>query len=401
MTSLRVTQSLMQEAFLRSLRNQLARLQTTQQQISTGERFSRPAEDPVAATQVLTLDTALAANAQFTRNGELTRNRLGAIESALTGAGDVLQRLRELAVQAANATASAESRRLIAAEVRQQLNGILQIANSTDGDGEYLFAGYSVQTQPFGRDSSGSVVYYGDQGQRQIQIGPERYVGDSDPGSYVFQLIKDGNGTFAIAAAATNAGTGVASARSVVDPLQWDGDTYTISFTAPDTYEVRDSASALVTSGSFAPGTTVTFRGVQLAIDGQPATGDTFAVRPSQNQDVFTAIDSFLAALENADDGAANRALFSNTVNSFIEDVDQALGRALEVRANVGSRLAAIDAQQALNQDLDVQLRSLRSDLKDTDYADVLTRLNQQMISLEAAQKSYVQTQGLSLFQYI
>ena len=109
MTSLRVTQSLMHEAFLRALRTQLTRLQNTQQQISTGERFSLPAEDPVAATQVLSLDSALAANAPYSRNGGLMRNRLGPTESALSGAGDVLQRVRELAVQSSHATAPAEN----------------------------------------------------------------------------------------------------------------------------------------------------------------------------------------------------------------------------------------------------------------------------------------------------
>jgi flagellar hook-associated protein 3 FlgL len=401
MTTLRVTQALMQESFLRALRTQLSRLQTTQHQISTGERFSRPAEDPVAATQVLNLDAALAANAQYSGNAELTRNRLGAIESALSGSGDVMQRLRELAVQAANATASAESRRLIAAEVRQHLDGILQIANATDGEGEYLFSGYSVQTQPFGRDPNGNIVYNGDQGLRQIQIGPNRFVADSDPGSSIFQLIRNGNGTFATAATATNTGTGVVGTRSVVDPVLYDGDTYTVTFTSAGTYEVRDSANALVTSGGFAPGTMLSFRGIQLTVDGQPATGDSFSVAPSQNQDMFTTIENFLAALEGASDAAAARADFSNITNNFILDLDQALGRTLEVRASVGSRLSSIDAQQALNEDFDLQLKTLRSDLKDTDYAAVLTRLNQQMISLEAAQKSYVQTQGLSLFDYL
>jgi len=401
MTSLRVTQSLMHEAFLRALRTQLTRLQNTQQQISTGERFSLPAEDPVAATQVLSLDSALAANAQYSRNGGLMRNRLGTTESALSGAGDVLQRVRELAVQSANATASAETRRLIAAEVRQHLDGILQIANSTDGEGEYLFSGYSVQTQPFGRDSAGNVVYNGDQGQRQIQIGPERFVGDTDPGAQVFQLIRNGNGTFTTSAGAGNAGTGVVGARSVVDPLQYDGDVYSVVFTAADAYEVRDSSNALVTSGSFSAGATISFRGIQLMIEGAPATGDTFAVTPSQHQDVFTTIGNFLDALENADGSAAGRADFSNVANGVLLDLDQAIGRMLEVRASVGSRLSAIDAQQTLNEDLDLQLQTLRSDLKDTDYAEVLTRLNQQMISLEAAQKSFVSTQGLSLFDYL
>lgn len=401
MTSLRVTQALIHESFLQALRDQLSRLQTSQQQVSTGERFSRPAEDPVAATQVLSLDSALAANVQYSRNGQLARNRLGATESALIAAGEVLQRVRELAVQSVSPTSSTETRRLIAAEVRQHLDGILQIANSTDGDGEYLFSGYSVQTRPFGHDATGDVVYYGDQGQRHRQIGPERFVADADPGSLVFQMIRTGNGTFTASAGAGNSGTGVIGARSVVDPSQFDGDSYSIVFTAADAYEVRDSGNMLVANGTYATGTTIAFRGVQLEILGAPATGDSFTVAPSGHEDVFSTIVDFLDALENSDDSATGRAVFSNVINGVMLDLDQAIGRLIEVRAGVGSRLSAIGAQQSLNSDMDLQLRTLRSDLKDTDYAEVLTRLNQQMISLEAAQKSHVRTLGLSLFDYI
>ena len=98
---------------------------------------------------------------------------------------------------------------------------------------------------------------------------------------------------------------------------------------------------------------------------------------------------------------AAGRAKFSTATNEVLLGLDQSIGRMLEVRANVGSRLSAIEAQHTLNEDLDLQLKTLRSDLKDTDYAEVLTRLNQQMISLEAAQKSFVSTQRLSLFDYL
>jgi flagellar hook-associated protein 3 FlgL len=399
--TLRVTQSMTQEAFLTAVRRQLGQLQATQQQVSSGERIARPSDDPVAYAQLLGIDTALAEGGQFARNIDLARNRLASVEGAMSRTTDSLQRLRELAVQAATGTANRESRRVAAAEFRQQLDSILQVANSTDDSGDYLFAGYSSQTRPFSRDASGTVVYNGDQGQRQFQIGPDRFVSAGEPGSLAFQQIKDGNGTFATAAAAANVGTGVLGARSVVDFQQWDGGTYTVSFTAPGAYEVRDAGAALVSTGTFTPGATLGFRGVEITIEGQPAVGDTFNVRPSQNLDVFTAIDRFISALESAADDSAGRARFSDAANAFLENVDQSIAHMSQVRATVGGNLAGIEAQQSINEDTDAQLQTLRSELKDTDYAEALSRLSQQLLSLEAAQKSYVQTQSLSLFNYL
>src|SRR5688572_19186214 len=99
---IRVTSTSMREAWLQAMRQTQSSLARTQQQVSTGERFSRPAEDPVAATRVLELNRSLDSNAQLIRNGQLARNRLNLEESVLVQVGDSMDRLRELALQANN-----------------------------------------------------------------------------------------------------------------------------------------------------------------------------------------------------------------------------------------------------------------------------------------------------------
>ena len=218
---MRITQSLLRDAWLRALNDTQSQLLRTQDQVSTGKKFSRPAEDPVGAVQVLNLQRALSESGQYSRNADLLTNRLGVEETALTSVGDVMQRLRELAVEANNATQSGETRGDIASEVRQALDNLVQLANTRDGGDNYLFAGYSTQTQPFSRSGS-AVTYAGDQGQRQLQIGANRKVADSDSGAAVFQAIPNGNGVFTVQSGAANTGSGVLGQRTLTDPSQYD-----------------------------------------------------------------------------------------------------------------------------------------------------------------------------------
>jgi flagellar hook-associated protein 3 FlgL len=401
---MRVTENSIRESWLRSLNTTQSQLARTQNQVATGQRFTRPAEDPVGAVQVLDISRALSENGQYARNADLASNRLGVEETALASVGNVLQRLHELAVEANNATQTNETRKGIASEVRQALDSLVQLANSKDGTGSYLFSGFSTQVQPFTLNG-GAVTYNGDQGQRQLQIGPSRKVVDGDNGAAVFQAIPSGNGVFSVASAAGNTGTAVVGQRTVTDATLYDGGTYTISFPTAATYEVRDAGNVLVASGAFTTGTPVTpsiaFRGIQLEIAGQPAVGDTFQVTPSSSQDIFTTVQDFLTALDSGVTSAAGLAQYNNRVGGVLTNLDQAITSMLDVRAEVGSRLNAIDAQKDINADVDLHNKSLLSQLRDLDYADALSRLNIQLTSLAATEKAFAATQGLSLFNYL
>lgn len=389
-----------QAAFLDSVNRQQSLIARTQEQIATGLKFSRAGQDPVGATRALSIRELMATNERYLANGTLAANRLGLEESALTGAGDLLQRIRELVLQAANGPQSAEARRLIAAEVRIRLDELVATANTRDGNGEYLFAGTATGTQPFVR-AGGSVVYQGDQLQRLIQVAADQFVADGDSGAAVFEMIRNGNGVFSAAPSETNSGTGVIGRRSVTDPAQYDGGAYTIRFTAADAWQVVDAGNAVVASGSYAPGDAVTFRGLSVSITGAPAAGDEFQVSPSANQSVFATIERLIAALESPDGTPADQALLANDLAASLEDIDQALGRLLEVRAGIGARLSAIESRQGQIADVNLGLQQALSDVRDTDYAAALTRLELQLTLLEAAQKSYVRAAGLSLFDYL
>ena len=377
-----------------------ASLDRTQRQISSGRRILTPSDDPIAASRALELREALSRLQQFGRNSTVVTNRLSQEESALASVNDVLQRVRELALQASNATQSNESRKLIAIEMREHLGNLEQLANQKDGNGGYLFAGNQETTKPVGRSGS-AYIYNGDQGQRLIQIGEGRQVADSDPGSEVFFRIRNGNGVFSTAPAVTNTGTGVLGASSVTDPTLYDQDVYTVRFIDPDNYEVYDSGGGLVASGAYVSGDTIAFRGIEFAIDGDPATGDEFVASPSRFQDIFSMIADIATEIETAANNPLSRAEMQNGVNAGITNLDQALGHILDVRTQVGSRLAAIEDQADSNSAFALAMQTSLAEIEDLDYAEAISRLTAETTTLEAAQKSFVITQQLSLFNLL
>ncbi len=390
-------------AYQRSL-TMMQQLQTalshTQLQIASGRRILTPSDDPIASARTLNMQESIARLDQFERNSDIVGNRLSFEESALGNVNNALQRVRELAIQANNATQSNETRSLIAIEMREQLDSLMQLANQQDGSGRYLFSGNMDDTEPVSRN--GNVFSYnGDQGQRMIQIGDARQIADGDPGSDVFFRVRNGNGTFAATAATTNIGTGVLDGGSVTDQTLYNQDQFTIRFIDPTNYEVIDSSAAVIATGTFQSGGTIAFSGIQLSIDGDPAAGDEFDVSPSINNSVFAMIDNLASAVESTVLDETSRAAMNNGINAGILAIDQAIGNVIDTRTRVGSRLAAIDSQNNANSSTILTLQETIADLQDLDYAEALSRLSLEASTLEAAQQSFIRTQSLSLFNYL
>lgn len=166
-------------------------LATTQNQLSTGKRIVTPSDDPTGSAQLVGLSETAALTEQFQRNAEQARSRLEQQDLALASVTNSLQRARELAVAGLNDTNGAEQRSAMAQEIRQIIDEVIGLANLKDASGNYLFAGYQVNTAPFSDAGGGTFTYSGDSGQRQLQIGSGRTVADGDPGQAVFLDVPD------------------------------------------------------------------------------------------------------------------------------------------------------------------------------------------------------------------
>ena len=377
-----------------------AELSEIQQQVATGRRIQRPSDDPVGSARALNLRESVSSIEQYQRNAGIAENRLRLEEETLTGVTELLQRARELTLQAANGTQTNETRGFVAAELRQGLDQLLALANTRDASDEYLFAGYQSATQPFTRTASG-FTYNGDQGQRFAAISRTRQIADSDPGDRIFARIREGNGQTLASPDAANTGTGVIYNNDAAGVQGYGFESYRITFPAAGAYEVRDGGGALVASGAFTAGDSIAFGGLDFRIEGTPAVGDAFDVEPSPNTDVFSIIDRLATALETGVSNDAERAALDADIDRGLAGLDQSLSRVLEVRTSVGSRLATIESQVDANAGAVLLLQESVADIEDLDYAAAISALTQQATALEAAQQSFLRVQGLSLFRLL
>ena len=397
--STRLSTAGMHDAAILQILTQQAKLARTQEQIASGKRVLSPADDPVATTQILDLTRARAQIEQYGKNTVAATNRLQTAESALADVGSVLQRVRELTLQAGNVTNDATALASIRTELRARVEELQGIANRRDASGDYLFSGYSAQVTPFARGATG-VAYAGDQGVRQLQIGPDQTVAVSFSGQDVFLDIPEGNGTFTTAAG-VHTGSGSIDVGQVTNVAAWVRGTYTVRFTAPDSWDVLDSTNTVIASGAYQSGSAISFNGAQVTISGAPAAGDTFVISPASKESMFKTLDDLANALgANPQDPTDRSQLYTN-LGSALQQIDQGLTRVLDRRADVGARLSMVDATTESRDSLDVNLAKSLSEMQDLDYAEAISRMNQQMVSLQAAQAAYTRLGQMSLFDYL
>lgn len=380
------------------------RLAKTQQQITTGRRFMTAAEDPIGATRAASLDRTLADNAQYERNSNIIESRLSYEEQTLADVTALLQSVRDTALAGANSTLGLEERRMLANNVRQNLAALMEMANRDDANGEFLFAGTSTATRPFAQGTTG-VNYQGDNTTRQIRISSTQSLADVHTGADVFMGIAERNGVFRTTVTAANTGSATIDVGRVVDPTAWVPDNYTLQFTSPTDWQVVDDTTPtplVIASGSgFAPGQSISFSGISVTITGTPAANDTFSIAPAQKTDMFAMLEELARTLEGAPAIAGNNAAFQAQIGASIANLDKALERSVAVRAEVGSRLNAIDTATDFRESEAVDLQALLSELRDVDYAQAISQLNQQYAGLQAAQAAYTRIAQMSLFDYL
>ena len=406
---MRIATSTIFEAGTRQLGTLQSDMAKLQMQMSTNRRVVTPSDDPIAAARALEVTQSQSLNTQLATNRSNARSSLSQEEVVLNGVTGLIQDVQDLVVSSGNATFTDSDRASKATELEGRLADLLGLANSTDGNGGYMFSGYKSATQPFNQTATGA-DYSGDQGQRLVQIGSTRSVPISDSGTGVFENNSTGNGKFQTSAAATNTGAGIISSGTVTDVSQFNGHKYALDFKvagtpAVTTYNITDNSttppSALQIDQPYKAGQSITFGGMSMDVKGVPADGDSFTVAPSQKQSIFTTITSLIGTLRAGATGSAGKAALTNGLNQASDNLKSALDTVLTARSTIGSRMNELDSLDSTGTDLGIQYASTLSDLTDLDLVAAYSAFSQQQLTLTAAQKSFTTMTGLSLFNYI
>ena len=161
---------------LANVQKSTSNMSRLQEQISTGKKVNRASDDPAAARKILSLRSEDLRLDQYASNIQTATQSLDFNAAALSNTSDIVQRITELTMQGVSGATDQSGRTIIANEINQLLETIMQSANS-QRLGRYTFAGTETTTEPFvaTRNSSGNisaVSYNGNRETIQYNVGP-------------------------------------------------------------------------------------------------------------------------------------------------------------------------------------------------------------------------------------
>ena len=285
-----------------TIQNKLA---TTQAQMAVGKQILSPSAAPDQAAAIQRLKGEVERQDSHIRTLDVAMRRYTAEETALSASNDILIRLKELGIQAANDTLAPDDRKAIGVEMKALRDQLLSLGNSRDDSGNYLFSGTRVNTPAFAEDATGKVLYQGDQTQTRIPAGVERTVQFTRAGTDVFSRVVRENG---------------------------------------------------------------------------------------QSVGFFDALDQMIAGTNNSQ---------TSKVQQGIADITQMHNSLTLSQAQNGSDQTVVQSQLDVLDEAALRFKSTLSEIEDLDYAEAVTRMNKEMMALEAAMGSFAKVSGLTLFDYI
>lgn len=200
---LRVTSNMMNSQLLLNLNRNARTMNDTQLQLATGRKINKPSDDPVGITYSLRYRAELSSNEQYTKNVDSALSWLDYNDTILGQAGDVVQRLRELTVQASTGSNPQSALDSINEEVQQLKEQLVDISNSKL-NGKYIFNGEQYNVKPYefakGKDGTYDVsrAVTTDSGQIQYIVGEGVQMPINMTGNDVFGNTGEADNLFAI-----------------------------------------------------------------------------------------------------------------------------------------------------------------------------------------------------------
>ena len=170
--------------------SQLSNLQSdlavSQAKIAAQKQVLNPSDAPDQAAAIARFKSVLSRQDSYVKSLDDLSSRLTIQDSTLTNASEALIRIKELTIEANDATNDPTSRKLLAGEMKAMRDQLLSLANSSDTNGKFIYSGSRMTTLPFAPDAQGKITYQGDQTRMLQAIGDQRSLAMNQPGSQTF-----------------------------------------------------------------------------------------------------------------------------------------------------------------------------------------------------------------------
>lgn len=396
-----------------SMANSNKDIMRTQQEMSEGKRILTPADDPVASTKILQLTDELANIDQYLKNLDIAENNLNLEESILNSVVNIMHRMEEIAVAAGNtATLTDKEYQAFSAEVSARMDEMVNLLNTRNANGDYIFGGYKSSSAPFTGDSFSGFQYGGDDGQQYIKVANNTKVATTDSGKSIFLDVQSANKTFDTSASPANKADPPAKINvgQVVNQQAYDEfypEDIVITFNADSalspagknfTATERTTGRVIVANQPYVPGNEIVLKGVSVRIVGEPVDGDRFFIESSEKQGILTTLARFKEAMDAFDGSSEGKTELAGIIATTLSNLGNGLTSVVNVQTKIGARMNTVESSRDLHLDTQIVNKKIVSQLRDLDYAEAATRLSQQSLILQAAQQSFIRVSQLNLF---
>jgi flagellar hook-associated protein 3 FlgL len=390
-------------------------------EIATGQTMLDATTDPAGAGLALGIADRIDQLSYDTANAQSAAQTIQSGVSVLQQVSTLIDQLRQTAVQGANTGATAATRQALVTTAQNALQQLVQLANSQDADGRYIFSGSKANQAPFLTLPDGQIAFSVDAGTNTIEIAPSLTVPVTLSGQATFMNIPAGNDGIAITAAVSNTGSAYAVPQGVMSVSQLTaerlaGTEYEISFSAGsgDTlnYTVTSgtgspgsagfsASSGIVASGVFSQGSDLLFGGVDVKIADAPAPGDRFVVQTAATSSIFQTVQDLISALQSFQPGQGANSPALQQIENAIGNLDGAQNNILGTEATLGSSLAEIQGVQGQDGSLSTNAQVQLTNLQSANLPQVLANYSESVTALQAAEAAFARIQNLSLFSLI
>ncbi len=395
-------------------------VQTRQTQIATGQRITESADAPVDAVRLSAVTELREEVSRYQDNVTTAQRRLSLGDDVLETADNILSRLRELSIAAANDAMSADERNAIRIETLELRDAMLSLANTRDNAGQALFGGYATDQSPFVEGPDGRIAYLGDGGEHTLAASDTMRLPTSVNGAKVFMQVESGGqmvSTFdiidsfvaALETAETTSQSATATTSMSVDlvaarhPQGW-----AFTLTGPDgsaeiafdavAGNVEEAASA-INAVSAQTGVSATDVNGRLELS---ATGD-IALSNLRIEGVDRAFSppAYYASVFNEDGAETTLAPANQEIRAQIARLGDA-GQSIAVsRTTVGARLNRANDQEELLTQRTLILEQEIGDISSANIEQVITELQALLVNRDAARQAYSLIGQRSLFDFL
>ena len=183
---MRISTQMMYQQQMQGITNSQSKWLNYGQQMSTGQRVNRPSDDPIAASQAVVLSQAQSQNSQYELARSFATTKVSLEESVLGQVTTALQSAQEKIVYAGNGTLTDNDRASLATDLKGLRDQLMNLANSTDGNGRYIFAGYKTDKPPF---DAATGAYNGGAESISQQVDAARTMTIAHTGTQVFDAL--------------------------------------------------------------------------------------------------------------------------------------------------------------------------------------------------------------------